>query len=179
MPLHFEAWNEALKEQGAFLPLESHYAWAGRPTRRIVELLNEKHGWELSPDQIAESKEEAFFRLLPKVKAVPTIFEIIEKYRGQIPYAVVSGSSRDTVIETLGHLGLEKDFPVVIGAEDYLHGKPAPDCFLNAAKLLKIDPKLCLGFEDAELGLQAALAAGMDCVRVEVGSHRLSLVNKP
>ncbi len=51
-------------------------------------------------------------------------------------------------------------------AEDYAHGKPAPDCFLLAAERLGVAPEHCLVFEDTQLGIDAATAAGMASVRV-------------
>jgi HAD superfamily hydrolase (TIGR01509 family) len=45
-------------------------------------------------------------------------------------------------------------------------GKPEPDMFLLAAQRMKVDPTRCLVFEDAEPGIKAALAAGMQVVRV-------------
>ena len=88
--------------------------------------------------------------------------------------AVVSGSPRDSVILTLTHLGIFDRFDVILGADDYAHGKPAPDCFLKAAQLLKIEPQECLVFEDADLGIQAAEAAGMKWIRVDPRSGVLS-----
>jgi HAD superfamily hydrolase (TIGR01509 family) len=57
-------------------------------------------------------------------------------------------------------------FRAVVTADDVVHGKPAPDMFLLAAKLLGLAPERCLVFEDAVLGLQAARAAGMQVVHV-------------
>ena len=50
--------------------------------------------------------------------------------------------------------------------EDYQHAKPAPDCFLLAAERLGVAPKDCLVFEDTEMGIAGATAAGMASVRV-------------
>ncbi|HUN84294.1 MAG TPA: HAD-IA family hydrolase, partial [Terracidiphilus sp.] len=63
-------------------------------------------------------------------------------------------------------LGLLDKFQTLVCAEDYKHGKPAPDCFLLAAERLKVPPGRCLVFEDTELGIEAATAAGMASVRV-------------
>jgi HAD superfamily hydrolase (TIGR01509 family) len=57
-------------------------------------------------------------------------------------------------------------FKVVVTADDVVHGKPAPDMFLLAAKLMGVNPAQCLVFEDAEPGVRAAVAAGMKVVRV-------------
>jgi HAD superfamily hydrolase (TIGR01509 family) len=53
-----------------------------------------------------------------------------------------------------------------VGAEDYRNGKPAPDAFLIAAERLGVAPEDCLVFEDTDLGIQAATAAGMASVKV-------------
>lgn len=92
--------------------------------------------------------------------------EHIEAAYGTVPFAVVSGSSRESVTASLTTLGLLDRFDVMVCAGEYLNGKPDPECFLTAATLLGVAPERCVVFEDAELGLQAAAAAGMAAVRV-------------
>lgn len=43
-------------------------------------------------------------------------------------------------------------------------GKPHPEGYLMAAKIVNKDPKDCLVFEDAPAGVEAAVAAGMKCI---------------
>lgn len=50
--------------------------------------------------------------------------------------------------------------------EHVARGKPAPDMFLLAAKKMGVAAERCLIFEDAEPGMQAAVAAGVQWVRV-------------
>jgi HAD superfamily hydrolase (TIGR01509 family) len=57
-------------------------------------------------------------------------------------------------------------FETIVGAEDYVHGKPAPDAFLIAATRLGVAPRDCLVFEDTDLGIEAATAAGMASVKI-------------
>jgi sugar-phosphatase len=56
---------------------------------------------------------------------------------------------------------------VLVSADMVAHGKPNPECFLLAAKLLKVTPSACLAFEDAPAGIQAAKAAGMLVIGIE------------
>ena len=100
------------------------------------------------------------------MKEIIPVVEIIRHYYGKIPMAIVSGSRHKPVETTLQHLGLAKYFDITVCAEDYIHGKPAPDCFLKAAALLHVKPEDCLVFEDATLGIQAAQNAGMACLCV-------------
>lgn len=168
MPVHFTAWNEALSLYDISLTLEQHHGWAGRPTREIIRLLSELHKTDLPVDEILLHKHKHYMKSLPEVKAIVPVVEIINASHGKIPMAVVSGSRRPAIEAALDHLGMPHYFEFIVGAEDYANGKPAPDCFLHAAKLLNVEPQNCLVFEDAELGIQAAKAAGMEYLRISV-----------
>jgi HAD superfamily hydrolase (TIGR01509 family) len=67
---------------------------------------------------------------------------------------------------TLDAIGIRALFDAVVCVEDYARGKPFPDPFLQAARLLNVPAEDCLVFEDSPLGLLAAEAAGMQWVLV-------------
>jgi HAD superfamily hydrolase (TIGR01509 family) len=79
---------------------------------------------------------------------------------------VVSGSTRDSVTKSLEALGILDRFETLVCAGDYMKSKPDPEPFLIAAKRLGVAPQDCLVFEDTEMGIQAATAAGMASVKV-------------
>lgn len=166
MPLHYKAWKKALAEYGCNYDEDLFYAWGGKPVRKIIADLNEMQGLNMPVDTLAALKESYYHAQLPELKAIPEVLEHIEAMHGRIPFAVVSGSRRASVVGSLTALGLLDKFDVLVCAEDYKHGKPAPDCFLMAAEKLGIKPAHCLVFEDTELGIQAATAAGMKSVLV-------------
>jgi HAD superfamily hydrolase (TIGR01509 family) len=166
MPLHYIAWKKALGEWNCAFEEELFYAWGGRPVTEIISALNRMHGLEMPVDAVAKRKENLYFELEDELKAIPEVIEHIEAKHGHIPLAVVSGSRRASVTHSLTALGLLEKFDVLVCAEDYARGKPAPDCFLTAAARLGVDPKDCLVFEDTEMGIKAATAAGMASVRV-------------
>ena len=89
-------------------------------------------------------------------------------------FAVVSGSPRESIVRTLETLGLLGEFPVIVGAEDYTHGKPDPEPFLTAARLLGVEVAECLVFEDADAGIASAEAAGMQWVRIPHAHERVA-----
>lgn len=175
MSAHLKAWNLGLATYGLNLSREQHMAWAGRPTRMIVQLLNEMHNTKISIEEFLKEKEAHFFTSLHEVKEVKSVMKIVKHYHGSLPMAVVTGSRRAAVEKILVHLGLSGYFDQLVCAEDYIQGKPAPDCFLLGASLLKVDPKDCLAFEDAPLGIEAATTAGMCCLHVGE-NHELTAV---
>ena len=166
MPLHYEAWKKALAEYGCTYEEDLFYAWGGKPVRKIIADLNEMQGLNMPVDALAERKENFYHAQLHELKGIPDVLEHIEAQHGRIPFAVVSGSRRASVVGSLTALGLMDKFDVLVCAEDYKHGKPAPDGFLMAAEKLGVRPEHCLVFEDTELGIQAANAAGMQAVLV-------------
>ncbi|MGW4941188.1 HAD family hydrolase [Actinoplanes sp. NPDC004185] len=166
MPVHYLAWQQALKEWGAVLPEDLFYAWGGRPVAEIIADLNEQQGLSMPVEIVAARREVLFQELLPTVSAVPGVLEHIDEAHRRIPFAVVSGSTRESVTASLSTLGLLEKFDVLVCAGDYPRAKPDPGAFLLAAELLRVPPGDCLVFEDTDLGIQAATAAGMAAVRV-------------
>ena len=173
MPLHYIAWKKALAEWNCPFEEELFYSWGGRPVREIITALNEMHGLAMPVNSVAKRKESLYFELEDQLKAIPDVIEHIEAKHGHIPLAVVSGSRRTSVLHSLSALGLVEKFDVLVCAEDYARGKPAPDCFLKAAEQLGIAPEDCLVFEDTEMGIEAAKAAGMSWVRVPAPLERI------
>jgi beta-phosphoglucomutase family hydrolase len=166
MPLHYKAWKKALAEHGAEYEEELFYAWGGRPIREIIRLLNEMQGLDMPVEELAARKEALYHQLVPTLQLIPEVVEHIDAKHGHIPMAVVSGSRRSSVTASLGAVNLLDKFDTLVCAEDYKNGKPAPDAFLLAAERLGVSPAECLVFEDTDLGIEAATAAGMVSVKV-------------
>jgi HAD superfamily hydrolase (TIGR01509 family) len=166
MPLHYVAWKKALGEWNCEFSEELFYAWGGMPIAEIIATLNKRHGLNMPVESVAHRKESLYYELLPQLKAVPEVLEHIEAQYGRIPFAVVSGSTRDSVSASLETLKLLDRFETLVCAGEYRKGKPDPEAFLMAASKLGIAPKDCLVFEDTEMGIQAATSAGMASVKV-------------
>ncbi len=166
MPLHYLAWKEALSEWSCEFPEELFYAWGGLPVAEIIAALNTQQQLTMPVEEVQRRKEELYFEILPQLKAVPEVLEVIKASYGQIPFAVVSGSTRDSVTRSLETVGLLDKFDTLVCAGDYTKSKPDPEPFLIAAERLGVAPKDCLVFEDTEMGIQAATAAGMASVKI-------------
>lgn len=166
MPLHYIAWSKALAEWNCTFDEELFYAWGGKPLPEIISTLNTMQGLNMPVDVVAEHKENYYYALLPQLEPVAEVLEHIHAMHGRVPFAVVSGSSRESVTKSLSTLHLLDKFDLLVGSEDYRRSKPAPDAFLTAAARLGVAPRDCLVFEDTDLGIQAATAAGMASVRV-------------
>ncbi|MFY9793882.1 MAG: HAD family phosphatase [Candidatus Sulfotelmatobacter sp.] len=166
MPLHYRAWKEALGEWNCKFEERLFYEWGGMPVAEIISMLNERHGLRMPVDAVARRKETLYFELLPHLQAVPEVLQHIESEHKKIPFAVVSGSTRESVTASLTTLKLLERFDAMVCAGDYTKSKPDPEAFLLAAARLGVAPELCLVFEDTEMGIQAAKAAGMASVKV-------------
>jgi beta-phosphoglucomutase family hydrolase len=166
MPLHYVAWKTVLAEWGCEFNEELFYSWGGMPVAEIIAALNVREGLAMPVEEIARRKEGMYYKILPELKAVPEVLEHIQMTHGKIPFAVVSGSTRDSVTQSLKTLGILDKFETLVCAGDYTKSKPDPEPFLIAAERLGVKPEDCLVFEDTEMGIQAATAAGMASVKV-------------
>jgi HAD superfamily hydrolase (TIGR01509 family) len=171
MPLHYRAWSLAMADFGGQYPEELFYEWGGRPTANIVAALNERFGLSMDVESVVHRKEEYYFQLIPEVAPMEEVVGFAQSLRGKSPLAVASGGHRALVVATLRALGIEDWFDAVVCAEDYDRGKPHPDPFLLAAKLLGVPPEDCVVFEDSPTGIEAAKSAGMEWVFVSSPDH--------
>ncbi|PJJ02866.1 HAD superfamily hydrolase (TIGR01509 family) [Streptomyces sp. 2333.5] len=144
---------------------ESIRDYMGSAMHRIHELVLERTGRRLPEDfdEVFHGRVfEAFERELLPVAGVTEVLEKLDA--GGVPYCVGSSGSHERI--SVGHrkTGLERWFPAgrVFSAQDVGRGKPAPDLFLHAAREMGVAPERCAVVEDSPLGVQAAVAAGMD-----------------
>jgi beta-phosphoglucomutase-like phosphatase (HAD superfamily) len=166
MPLHYLAWKQALGEWGCDFTEQRFYELGGLPIVNIIELLGREQGIDMPVSDVAQRKEELYFGHLPNLQCVAEVREHIQDQHGRIPFAIVSGSTRESVQASLRAIGLLNQFDVLVCAGDYTNSKPDPEPFLVAAKRLGVAPENCLVFEDTQMGIDAATAAGMASVRV-------------
>lgn len=166
MPLHYLAWHQALAEQGCDFPERLFYEWGGMPVLEIISTLNRQQRLNMDVEAVAHRKESLYYEYLPRLTAVPEVLEVIESAHGTLPFAVVSGSTRESVTASLNVLHLLDRFATLVCAGDYTRSKPDPEGFLMAAEQLGVAPHKCLVFEDTAMGVQAATAAGMASVKI-------------
>jgi beta-phosphoglucomutase-like phosphatase (HAD superfamily) len=151
MPLHYVAWKQALGEWGAEFPEPTFYAWGGMPTVQIVETLAAQQGLTLPAEQVAHRKELLYYELLPQLRAVPEVLEHIDLSHGHIPFAVVSGGSRQSVTNSLTTLGILNRFDTLVCSEDYTKRGAVPGGGPAAGRCARGLPRL-RGHRDGHSG---------------------------
>lgn len=166
MPLHWRAWQRVAERHRFHITEERFYSLAGIPSRDILRDLGREQRLDFDPLVVAREKEQEYLALLPQVGPIDRILGIARAQHGRLPMAVASGGTRHIIERVLAHLRIREWFGVVVTSEDVTRQKPAPDIFLEAARRLGVPPAACLAYEDADLGLQAIRAAGMQAIDV-------------
>ncbi|HUR60053.1 MAG TPA: HAD family phosphatase [Opitutaceae bacterium] len=173
MPLHYRAWDQAMRKVGLKAPLDEElfYSLGGVPTQRVAELIAKHYGLTIDVHAVFDHKESVFVELQKDAKLIEPVVEFARRVALTRPVAVASGGPRVIVRGMLELTGLaplfnRNNYELVLTPEDVVHGKPAPDMFLLAAQRMGVAAQRCLVFEDAEPGMRAAEAAGMQWVRV-------------
>lgn len=125
---------------------------------------------------LGERKEELYRELLAAdgIAPLPGVVALLESLAAAgVPASLGSSTSRKNIEVCFASTGLARFFgPNYTGAEDVSRGKPAPDVFLEAARKIARDPVRCLVIEDAHVGIEAALAAGMRALAVTTTHSR-------
>ena len=161
MPFHMKAWEHTITSNGGPWDMNFFDSKKGMPEEDIVGLYNAQYARKFDPVEIVKIKHRFFRAHALEFKPIPHVIEIVHKYRGVLPMAVVSGGVRENVYLELEALHIKECFEAILTADDDIKPKPAPDIFLEAAKRIGVAPEYCQAFEDGNLGLEAARLAGM------------------
>lgn len=166
MPIHFKAWSSTTKVHGLVFPEDRFYALGGVSPFEVLRILSSEQGVEVDPEAVTREKESRYMELIAEADEIPEVMQIVRENHGKIPMAVASGGTPETVEGILDHCGIRHYFDAIVTSEDVEKPKPAPDTFLEAARRINVAPEKCRAYEDADMGMKAILAAGMDAVDV-------------
>lgn len=168
MALHHRAWDEVLRERGVPGGMDERlfYSLSGAAPLEFTAAVSRHSGRPLDGAALLRAKDQLFATRQHEAAVIESTVAFARAIGRSRPMAVASGGARHVVLGLLEASGLKPLFPIVVGGDEVPRGKPAPDLFLEAAARMKVEPRECLVFEDAEPGIRAAEAAGMKWVRV-------------
>lgn len=163
----FERWQVPLS------PEDSTFV-TGRKWKDAFDYLFQKYKipvahWTASEEILSEYRQS----LGKNLRVVPGGIRAVQSLSQLYPLGLVSGSHRAEIIWALSQMGIQKNFQVVLGAEDYLKSKPAPDGYLKALEILNLPASDALVFEDSHAGISAARKAGLWVVAITKTNHFL------
>lgn len=126
---------------------------------RMAKLLNEPDNEPLLLAELVSSVAE---RIRAEATPMEGAHQLVEAMLATgVPVAVASNSPHQIVDVGLAAGGFQGVFDVVIGFEDVVHPKPAPDLYLEACRRLGVPPTQSVAFEDSSPGVASALGAGL------------------
>jgi beta-phosphoglucomutase len=167
MALHAEAFARFVERHDLpALTMEMRARLDGKRNSDIFPIL---FGRALEADhlgRLAWEKEEIYRELsrgrLDPLAGIARLLDRLDAHG--LPAVVATSAPAENVVHTLEELGLADRLARVVRSDEVPRGKPHPDVFLAAARLIGVAPGECLAFEDAPAGIRAARAAGMACV---------------
>lgn len=170
MGFHATAWLQTATRLGVtgltVERFEQHYA--GKKNEEILPDLLQRTLTVEETRSYAHEKESLYRSLAQAhLKPMPGLIAFLDHLRSKkIPIAIATAAPPENRALVLDLFDLHGRIDTLVGAEDVVHGKPAPDIFLKAAKQLGLDPARCVAFEDARNGVLSAKTAGMAVVGV-------------
>jgi HAD superfamily hydrolase (TIGR01509 family) len=165
------AWLAGGADLGVTLPLEALSSIIGRRRPEVEAVFLAAMGEDFPVAELYVRHAEHYHAQLRAANGEqlrkPGVLALLDWLDVQgIPRAIATSTLAAGASEKLSLAGLRERFPVVVTGEQVPRSKPSPDIFLEAARRLGVSPTDCVAFEDSDLGLEAALAAGMRAVAV-------------
>ena len=168
---HYEAWKAVADELGIYFDEAINNRLRGVSRMESFEIILERYEKEMSEadkERWITKKNEIYKALLKNMSPADLSVEVKETLYGlrESGHKLAIGSSSKNARFILGQLGLGEYFDAISDGNNISKSKPDPEVFIKAAEYIEEAPKSCLVVEDAEAGLKAAIAGGMDCAAI-------------
>ena len=174
MPYHADAWHKVMERHGLHLSREEAYLHEGRTGAATINIVYQRqYGKDATPEMIKSiyAEKSAEFNSNPEPERMPGAWEVLQKIEadGLVPM-VVTGSGQHSLLDRLSH-----NFPgmfhreLMVTAFDVKYGKPHPEPYLMALQKGGVKPNEAIVVENAPMGVQAGVAAGIFTVAVNTG----------
>lgn len=163
---NFAAYAQACEEAGASIGREQFDRIAfGRNWRQFLpEIFGSDSAVDLAA--VAARKRAIYPTKLALLRINWPLLSLIRSMRPVARTAMVTTASRGSVDAILAQFDIAPLFDLIVTGDDVAAHKPHPEAYLRAAELLAIDPADCLAFEDSDIGVASATAAGCSVIRV-------------
>ena len=165
--LHRRSWEELANELGKVLPPNHFHLGFGKRNETIIpEILNWSNDEKLI-EQWGKRKEEIYRKLGQSdcIQMQKGAFQFLQSANATgLACAIGTSTEKKNVFLAIEQHGLGAFFKAIVSSEDVKHGKPDPEVFLKASKLLKTSPTKCVVIEDSAHGIEAAKTGGMRTV---------------
>ena len=166
---HAESWALLARELGK--PLADDHFLRGFGMKNQV-IIPEILGWTHDPEEIHRyslRKEELYRDIVRErgIEPLPGVIDLLRLLREHgVPCAVASSTHRENIETIFDVIGVRGYFADMVTSEDVSRGKPDPEVFLKSAARISRDPRHCVVFEDALVGIAAGHAAGARVIAV-------------
>jgi len=168
MHFHLKVWFDLINnELGAGLSLDAVKSNMYGKNQEVFDRIFGKGKFTDEEIAVLSRKKEEKYQTLyrPHLQLLPGLEAFLNKaQRLGIPMAIGSAAPAFNIDFVVDNLDLRRFFPAIVSGEDVVESKPHPSTFLQAAELLDVNPSLCIVFEDAPKGVEAAQNAGMKSV---------------
>ena len=168
---HFMAWRRLAKELGFEFTLADNEALKGVSRMASLEILLRVGGLkpnEKEKEEMAARKNRWYVEFITGMtpdEILPGSIRLLKQLRREgILTAIGSASKNARTI--LDGIKITDMFDVIVDGNKIHTAKPDPEVFVRGAQELNTDPSCCVVFEDAQAGIEAAIAGGMKCVGV-------------
>jgi HAD superfamily hydrolase (TIGR01509 family) len=160
--IYIEAMQAAARTLGREMPLDLCHAMVGVPGPECNLMIAAHYGEGFSIEEFRGHFSGHRRRLMDTgIPLKPGVVELLDFLSGRgLPLAVATSAGRETAEHHLERAGLLGRFTALATRDDVRQPKPHPEVYLEAARRLGVAPDRCLAFEDSNIGLEAAHAAG-------------------
>ena len=168
---HYRAWKRMADEEGIYFDRSINERLRGVSRMDSLSIILERAGkpyTETQKEEMTARKNRYYVDLISALTPediLPGALEVVNALKSKRIRVAIGSSSRNTPV-ILRQIGLSSTFDAVSDGNQITQSKPHPEVFLLAAKLLQLPPADCLVVEDADAGIEAALAGGMKALGV-------------